>query len=137
MEMTSAGELHRAMFEAIGKRDFDGLRKLFANDATHTSGDGVEKQGPEPVVEEVKAFTTAFPDLEITPRQQLEPSEGLSVIEYTFSGTHHGELEGISPTGRAICVVACSVLEAKGGVITREADYYDTMALMTQLGASR
>jgi steroid delta-isomerase-like uncharacterized protein len=134
--MASAAALHRAMFEAIGKRDFDGLRDLFASDATHTSGDGVEKRGPEPVVEEVKIFTTAFPDLEITVRQQLEPSDRLSVIECTFSGTHRGELEGISPTGRAICVVACSVLEATGGLITREADYYDVMTLMSQLGVT-
>lgn len=134
--MASAGELHRAMFEAIGHRDFDGLRGLFATSATHTSGDGVEKRGPEPVVEEVKAFTTAFPDLCIAVKQQVEPSDTLSVIEYTFSGTHRGDLEGIAPTGRAVCVVACSVLEASDGVITREADYFDSMALINQLGVA-
>jgi steroid delta-isomerase-like uncharacterized protein len=134
--MATAAELHRSMFEAIGQRDYDRLRGLFATDAIHTSGDGVEKRGPEPVLEEVKGFTTAFPDLEITVRQQLEPSESHSVIEYTFSGTHRGDLEGLAPTGRSVSVIACSVLEAKDGAITREADYFDTMALLSQLGAS-
>lgn len=134
--MTAATELHRAMFHAIGERDFDGLRRLLAADARHISGDGVEKQGPEPVVEEVKAFTTAFPDLEIEIRRHHEVGEAVSVVEYLFRGTHHGPLEGIPPTGRSIGVVGCSVLEAADGLIAREADYYDTMALLTQLGVT-
>jgi steroid delta-isomerase-like uncharacterized protein len=132
--MTTAAELHTAMFGAIQARDFDAMRGLFDSNSVHVSGDGVEKRGPEPIVEEVTMFTTAFPDLTITVRRQHVPEDTVSIIEYTFSGTHRGDLEGLAPTGRKIAVVACSVLEADGGTIKREADYFDTSALLAQLG---
>jgi predicted ester cyclase len=58
----------------------------------------------------------------------------VSIVEYTFSGTDCGELEGIPATGRWILVGACSVVEVRVGRIHRERDYYDTLALMEQLG---
>jgi steroid delta-isomerase-like uncharacterized protein len=132
--MSTAAELHQAMFAAIQARDFDALRRLFGPQSVHVSGDGVEKVGPEPLIAEVSKFTTAFPDLTITIGRQHASGETVSIIEYTFSGTHLGELQGFQPTGERISVVACSVLEAAGGTIRREADYFDTMALMAQLG---
>jgi steroid delta-isomerase-like uncharacterized protein len=132
--MTTAGELHQTLFTAIQERDFDTLRGLFHRDSIHTSGDGVQQIGGEAVVDEVKSFITPFPDLTITIRNQFVPDESASIIEYTFSGTHQGPLEDVAPTGKKISVIACSVLEAREGKIIREADYYDTLAMMQQLG---
>ncbi len=132
--MTSAAELHRAMFEAIRARDHETLRGLFHPRATHTSSDGRPTTGPEPVVAEVEGFVTGFPDLTIDIRHQHAPDPATSIIEYTFRGTHHGLLEDIPPTGKTIAVVACSVLEARDGVIERESDYYDRLVLLEQLG---
>jgi steroid delta-isomerase-like uncharacterized protein len=132
--MTAAADLHTAMFDAIQAKDFDALRGLFDSRSVHVSGDGVEKHGPDPVIAEVSMFTTAFPDLTLTIRRQHVVDNSVSVIEYTFSGTHYGNLEGLPPTGRAISVVACSILEADGGTIRREADYFDTTDLFAQLG---
>ena len=132
--MTSAAELHRAMFDAIQARDDEALRELFSPRATHTSSDGEPTTGPEPVIAEVDGFVTAFPDLTIDIRHQHAPDPATSIIEYTFRGTHQGPLEDIQPTGRTIAVVACSVLEANDGVIERESDYYDSLALLEQLG---
>ena len=132
--MRTAADLHTAMFDAIQARDFDALQGLFDARSVHVSGDGVEKRGPDPIVDEVTMFTTAFPDLNITIRRQHVPDDTVSVVEYTFSGTHRGALEGLAPTGWKISVVACSVLESDGGTIAREADYFDTAALLAQLG---
>lgn len=131
--MTTAADLHMAMFDAIQARDFNALRGLFDARSVHVSGDGVEKLGPDPLIAEVSMFTTAFPDLMITIRKKYVPNDAVSVIEYSFSGTHRGELEGLAPTGRKVAVVACSVLESDGGTIKREADYFDTTALLAQL----
>ncbi|MFW5972844.1 MAG: ester cyclase [Bacteroidota bacterium] len=89
---------------------------------------------PEAVVDEVEMFTTAFPDLTVEIRKQHVPYDSVSVIEYTFSGTHEGHLKELGPTGREISVVVCSVLEAQDGPIVRESDYYDTTADLSQLG---
>ncbi len=131
--MTTAAELHRTMFAAIQERDFDTLKRIFHRDSIHTSGDGVQQIGGEAVVDVLKSFLTPFPDLTITIREQFAPDESVSIIEYTFSGTHQGPLEDVAPTGKKISVIACSVLEAREGKIIREADYYDTLAMMEQL----
>ena len=131
--MTSAAELHRAMFQAIQARDHESLRRLFAPRATHSASDGETTTGPEPVVAEVEEFVTAFPDLTIDIRHQHALGTDTSVIEYTFRGTHHGPLDGIPPTGRSIAVVACSVLGSRDGTIERESDYYDRLVLLEQL----
>ena len=131
--MSDAADLHRAMFDAIQRRDFHALRKLFAADAIHTSGDGESVTGPEPVVAEVHAFVAAFPDLTIDIRHHHVPDPSRSIIEYTFRGTQTGRLDDLPPTGKPVAVVACSVLAAEAGTIPRAADYYDTMALLNQL----
>lgn len=131
--MNDAATLHRAMFDAIQRRELDELRQLFAADATHTAGDGEPATGPEPVIAEVRAFLDAFPDLTIDIRHQHVPDTSRSIIEYTFGGTQLGPLEDLPPTGRSVAVVACSVLEAAEGHIRRESDYYDGTALLAQL----
>jgi steroid delta-isomerase-like uncharacterized protein len=133
----STGELHRAVYEAVPSRDFDRLREIYAADCSYTVGDGVEWRGVDAVLASVEAFTRAFPDLAIEIRRHHLPGDGVSIVEYTFAGTHRGELEGLAPTGRRMEVVACSVAEIRDGRIQRERDYYDTLALMEQLGADR
>lgn len=132
--MKPAAELHRAMFAAIQDRDPEALRELFAPEAIHTSGDGRPMTGPDPVIREVRSFVEAFPDLTIEVRHHHLVDSSRSIIEYTFSGTHEGHLEDLPPTGKSVAVVACSVLEADNGAITREADYFDTVAMLAQLG---
>ncbi len=134
--MLDAAELHQAMFRAIQDRDFDSIRGLFAPDAVHTSSDGEAVIGPESVVAEVQGFVEAFPDLTIEIREQYVPGTSRSIVEYSFHGTHDGPLEDIAPTGRTVEVVACSVLEAEDGTIRRESDYFDSLAMLTQLGVA-
>ena len=132
--MKNTAELHRAVYEAVQSRDFERLREIYAADCSYTTGDGVEQSGVDAVLLTVHAFTSAFPDLEIRIRHQYMPSDTVSIVEYTFAGTHRGELEGIPATGKRIEVVACSVAEVREGQIHRERDYYDSLALMNQLG---
>jgi steroid delta-isomerase-like uncharacterized protein len=132
--MQSKAEVHRAVYEAVESRDFDRLREIYHPDCRYSTGDGVEQRGVDAVLASVDTFTSAFPDLAIEVQHQHLPGESVSIVEYTFSGTHEGELEGIPPTGRRMAVVACSVAEIRDGRIVVERDYYDTLALMSQLG---
>jgi steroid delta-isomerase-like uncharacterized protein len=132
--MPNVAELHRAVYEAINARDLDRLREIYHADCVYVTGDGVEQRGVDAVVAAVATFAGAFPDLAIEIRQQHVAGEDVSIVEYTFAGTHQGELEGIPATGKGMKVVACSVVEVREGRIVEERDYYDTLALMTQLG---
>jgi steroid delta-isomerase-like uncharacterized protein len=134
--MTTNADLHRAVYEAVQARDFDRLREIYHADCSYTTGDGVEQRGVDAVLAAVDTFTSAFPDLRIEVRHQHVPGDTVSVVEYTFAGTHRGELEGIPATGKRMAVVACSVVEVRDGQIHRERDYYDSLALMNQLGVT-
>jgi hypothetical protein len=81
MKPTDAAGLHRAMFAAIDRRELDASRGLFAVDATHTSSDGEPMTGPEPVIDEVRAFVEArlAPPSPASSRldpSRLDPSRG-------------------------------------------------------------
>jgi steroid delta-isomerase-like uncharacterized protein len=132
--MPNVAELHRVVYEAINSRDLDRLREIYHADCVYVTGDGVEQRGVDAVLAAVATFAGAFPDLAIEIRQQHVAGEDVSIVEYTFAGTHQGELEGIPATGKGMKVVACSVVEVREGRIVEERDYYDTLALMTQLG---
>jgi len=132
--MDKIAELHRSVFAAVEAQDPGRVTQIYHPDAVYMTTDGDEHPAREVVAEIIKTFTGAFPDLRIEIQRQHLAGDGVSVIEYTFSGTHQGELEGIAPTGRKMEVVACSVAEVRDGWIVLERDYYDTMAMMTQLG---
>jgi steroid delta-isomerase-like uncharacterized protein len=134
--MPNVAELHRAVYEAINARDLERLREIYHADCVYVTGDGVEQRGVDAVLAAVTTFTGAFPDLAIEIRRQHAAGDDVSIVEYTFAGTHRGELEGIAATGKAIEVVSCSVVEVRDGRIVVERDYYDTLALMTQLGVA-
>ena len=55
---------------------------------------------------------------------------GHGTIEWTFSGTD----KGVYKTGKKFSVRGVSVIEVRGGKISRSLDYYDSAALMRQVG---
>jgi steroid delta-isomerase-like uncharacterized protein len=134
--MADTASLHRARLDNLLKRDWEGLRALYHPDYTYMDGSGAEKKGADSAVAVCEAYATAFPDLSLEIRSQYTPSADVSIIEYTARGTHEAELEGIPPTGKHLEVVVCNVIEARDGKIFRERDYYDTMAVMQQLGVA-
>lgn len=134
--MTDAATIQREMFSAIERRDLDGLRALYHPDYAYTGTDGVEHDGPDSGVAVAEMFTTAFPDLSFEVRAVHAPSDDVAVLELVARGTHTGPLDGLAPTGRQLEGVGCNVVEIRDGRIYRERDYYDTLALMRQLGAA-
>lgn len=133
--MSSNLSVHRAMFAAVIARDFVALRALYHPDYTYTGGDGVEQKGAEAGLEVAQGYTAAFPDLTFEFRHEFAVDDVTSVIEFTARGTHQGALDDIPATGRRVELVACNVVEVRDGQIHREREYFDTMSLLTQLGA--
>ena len=134
--MANAGSLHREMFEAVTKRDWDGLRSLCHADYVYMDATGVEEKGADAAVAVAQTYTTAFPDLVLDTRHQYTDGDNASVLEFTVRGTHEAELAGIPATGKRIELVVCNVIEVKDGKIVREREYYDNLTLMQQLGVA-
>jgi steroid delta-isomerase-like uncharacterized protein len=131
--MADVASIHREMFDVVQHRDLTRLRDLYHSEYTYRGPDG-EQGDTEAGVAVAEAYLSAFPDLAFTVEHQFTPDETTSVIELTARGTHQGELEGIAPTGRAIELVGCNVIEVVDGKIRREREYFDSMSLMVQLG---
>ena len=68
-------------------------------------------------------------------RATYAPSADVAICELVGLGTHTGPLDELPPTGRRIALPGCNVVEVRDGKILREREYFDTGALMHQLGA--
>lgn len=133
--MADVASIHREMFDAVQRHDFVRLRELYHPDYRYRGTDG-QVADAEAGLAVAEVYTSAFPDLAFSIDHQFTPSESVSIIEMTATGTHQGELEGIAPTGREIEMCGCNVIEIADGKIVAEREYFDTLAMMTQLGVA-
>lgn len=81
----------------------------------------------------IRSLRFAFPDIHLRIDDQF--SEDLKVCtRITMTGTHHGDFLGIPATGNSVELQAVVISELSGGLIIREWELLDQMALMQQLG---
>jgi predicted ester cyclase len=57
------------------------------------------------------------------------------VARYTWRGTHQGEFQGLSPTGRNVTVRGVGIFRIAGGKIVEEWWQEDLLGLLRQLEA--
>ena len=91
-------------------------------------------RGPEGAKETAKMYRNAFPDVQLSIEDQV--AEGDKVVtRWIGSGTHHGEMMGIAPTGNQVRVDGMTISRIEDGKIVEEWDIYDALGMMQQLGA--
>jgi steroid delta-isomerase-like uncharacterized protein len=124
----------RSYFEAIGRRDVDGM-------IDHWKEDGVIDLVPIGIlrgVDQISAFFremfAAFPDSEMTVTRVAAGQNEVAVewrMSATFSG---GQFQGIEPTGRPIELRGVDMIEIADGKIVTNTAYYDGMAFARGAG---
>jgi steroid delta-isomerase-like uncharacterized protein len=129
-------DLHEKMWDTIRNQDFEALRALYHPDFIYAGPDGQERKGADASIAVAQTYMNAFPDLSFEFRHKYASGEDVAIIELAFRGTHQGELEGMSPTGRQIEGVLCNVIDVRDGKIYRERSYFDELAILSQLGVS-
>ena len=80
------------------------------------------------------AFFAAFPDLTVTPEDLVAEGDRV-VARYTWRGTHRGEFQGLSPTGRNVTVRGVGIFRIASGKIVEEWWQEDLLGLLRQLEA--
>jgi steroid delta-isomerase-like uncharacterized protein len=131
--MADAAAIAAEMVEKVNRRDIEGFRKMLHPDYTYQGAGGPVEKGVEAGVGVVEAFTTAFPDLKLTITNQYTDGD-VSVVEFTATGTHQAELQGIAATGKSITVKVADVVTVRDGKVLGEREYYDQLGMMQQLG---
>jgi steroid delta-isomerase-like uncharacterized protein len=129
----------RAMYQALNDHELARLAPHVAADFRLESlAFGVTVDGADGLQQFLGGFTTAFPDMTITIKQQLA-ADNWVVNEIVWSGTHTGPL--FMPTGvihatgkRVEQVPMCEIFRFQGDKVIRLVNYHDAATWMRQLG---
>ena len=81
----------------------------------------------------MQGFYAAFPDLTYEVVQVLVDGDRL-ILEYTYTGTHLGELMGVPATGTVVHGRGLEVHVMEAGLIAETYNYSDVFGLFAQLG---
>jgi len=125
--------LVRTFVEAWNSRDFDRFDSLMGPDAVlHIAGGDVpcDPAGTRAIAEE---WTTAFPDWRFSLRGLI--AEGDRVVAHMpYSGTHHGTIVGVEPTGQSCTVDEIVIFRIADGKIEEAWEVFDEAGMWRQLG---
>jgi len=80
------------------------------------------------------AFRSGFPDWHSTPEEMIAEDDRVGE-RWTGRGTHQGEFQGISPTGRQVTVPGFVFYRIVSGRIAEFRGLFDGLAMLQQLGA--
>jgi len=124
------------VMEAWNRGDADGVAARDARDVITA-----DCTLPEPIHgrdagrELTAAYMHAFPDLHVEVTRSLVDGNTL-IQEWTATGTHDGDLMGMSPTHRRVEIRGCGIADIGDDGLTGEFhQYWDQMTMMRQLGA--
>jgi steroid delta-isomerase-like uncharacterized protein len=123
--------VRRWIEEGFNKRDLRVVDEIFVENFA-VSGAVI---GRENLKQSMRRRFTAFPNLHVTIEEILGEGDKVG-IWYTAQGTHRGEFEGISATGRRVSWFGFDLLRVDGGKIAQGRFIDDSLGLMRQLGAT-
>jgi len=81
----------------------------------------------------IREFHSAFPDFEIVVDDWIW-KEGVVMKEWTMTGTHEGEFNGIPPTGREIESRGMAKILFSDGTVQEDRLFYNPQIMVEQLG---
>ena len=126
----------RRWVEELNKGNLDMADEFYAADfVLHDSGGPPNlPRGPEAIKQSARPFIAAVPDMKFTIERLV--AEGDTVAGWgTLSGTHQGELAGISGTGKPVSIIMMNIARFADGKIAEEWQLGDNLTLMQQIGA--
>lgn len=92
-------------------------------------------QGRNSFTAYVQSFFDAFPDLQFTV-DEMFASDEVIMSEWTVTGTHEGEFNEITPTGRKVEINTMAKHLITDGKLQEERGYFDPQNILAQLGVT-
>ncbi len=120
-------------FDAIARRDVEGMAALWAPDGTDHIAGQVDAFGPNGVREYFTDLFTAFPDFALSVRSTVTEGDR-AAVHWTATGTHLGPLWGVEPTGARVELEGIDLLQVRDGLIVRNDATVDALSVARQLG---
>jgi predicted ester cyclase len=111
--INSRKEVVRRFFEDVLTRKSEtAIDELIAPDATVSLPTG-RYRGPQAVNRGIVQLHTAFTNLRIEVKTIIAEGDRIAA-EWTMCGTERGELLGVPPSGRRVCLSGLSLTRVKG-----------------------
>jgi steroid delta-isomerase-like uncharacterized protein len=127
--------VRRLIGEVWNGGHLDLIDELVAED--HVDHDPASAAGPggrEGVRGFVESYRTAFPDTHIELGELIAEGD-LVAAPWTATGTHNGELMGIPASGKSVTITGIGVDRVVDGKVVESWSNWDSLGLMTQIGA--
>ena len=139
--MTSSEEqnielVRRSITEILDSsgKDYDLIDDRYAADFVQHGGPMGGLEGPDALREWFQAIHEGFPDLTCT--EEFAFCDGDFVAsQYTYTGTHDGEFQGIPATGKKVTITGNTINRIEDGRIVETWPETDFLGLMQQVGA--
>ena len=132
--MSNESTFRAAIDELWNQKDTTALERYIAEDYVGRNPDG-DITGRDGFAGLYETYSSAFPDCRIAINEVI--TEGDQVVaHYVFSGTHTGELLGITPSGNAVSVHGITIQRWADGQLAEERTIWDSLSLMKQVGAA-
>ena len=128
-----------ASIEAINAKNLDRYVGLYATSAIeYDPGLPEPLKGRAAIGEYNQNYFTAFPDVHARKERAFGQGDWIC-YEAVFTGTNTGPFAGpsgqiIPATNKRVQLTGCTVAKVEGGEFTEVHNYYDQLAMMTQLG---
>ena len=128
---TLAGSLTEAAFAVWNSHDPDKVAAFYDDSVVYEDVPyGMVAHGRAEMRKLAADFFAAVPDLKLE-AVSVTGEKGQGAAEWVFSGTD----VGLYKTGKRFSVRGASVFEIRSGKVLRNRDYYDSAAIMRQVGA--
>jgi steroid delta-isomerase-like uncharacterized protein len=135
MSLDQNKALFRRWFEdVVNANDYTVVEELLATGYhAHFPGapEAIDRDGHKGMVE---MFAAAFPDWQESIQDVIAEDDRV-VLRVTAGGTHQGEFQGMSPTGRTVAITGIGIARIEDGRIAESWWDFDGLGLMQQLGA--
>jgi steroid delta-isomerase-like uncharacterized protein len=124
--------VRRLMDEAWNKGNLKVIDEVLSSD--HMQHDPMNQgRGLEAARNEVKKYRTAFPDCRLDIDELFSVGDKV-IVRWRYSGTHKGQLEGLTPTGKRVNGTGITIHRFMGEKIQESFSNWDALGLMQQLG---
>ena len=127
-------DVARAVFDAVGRKDPDGI---VATGAPGYVDDFVavgEIRGHDAIRAFFRELFAAFPDFTMTVGR-IVADDTTAVVQWHAAGTFTGgPFQGIEPTGRRVEIRGVDVMEVAEGLVQHNTIYYDGATFARQIG---
>jgi len=130
------GLIARFYEDVIGKGQMNLIDELTTDDLVdHEEGLPGQPAGREGVKFFVSAMREAFPDIRVKTIEPTLTDGNLEAARAVLTGTHRGELLGVSATERVVEIESLDIIRVEDGKVAEHWGVTDVMSLMQQLGA--